>query len=83
MQRLPRQQADPVNRRQRRRRAAAERLLSARGEVFTRACWDCCATAAVGMDDGGRIALHVYHSATCPAVAGFVPFRCGAEGQRR
>ncbi len=72
-----------MNRRQRRRRAQViSNLLAARGRRFANACLDCAATAAIGMDDGGRIALHVYHSATCPAVAGLVPYRSGSRGRR-
>jgi hypothetical protein len=84
MQSMPRESADPVSRRQRRTRAeAVNYLLSTRGQRFANACWDCPATAAISVGDGGQMNMHVWHAETCPAVAGLVPFRCGAEGRRR
>ncbi len=66
-----------MNRRDRKRRAAVEFLLSARGQRFAAGCWDCAGHAAVSMDDRGDIGLHVWHAPTCPAMRGLVPWRSG------
>jgi hypothetical protein len=71
-----------VNRRERKRRADAEWLLSVRGQLFAAGCWDCCGHAAVSMGDRGEMALHVWHAPTCPAARGLVPLRSGSGGRR-
>ncbi len=64
-----------MNRRERKRRAEAEWLLSVRGDWFGGACYDCNAVAAVCMGDDGALSLRVFHSECCPAAAGLVPWR--------
>ena len=70
-----------MNRRQRRRTEAVDYLLSVRGQFFGAACFDCIATAAVGMDDHGELRLCISHAPTCPAAAGIVPWRYVRSGR--
>ncbi len=71
-----------MNRRERKRRAALEYLLSTRGDWFGGACFDCNATAAVCMADDGALSLRVFHSDCCPAAAGLVPWRYVRQADR-
>ena len=70
-----------MNRRERRRRADAEWLLSVRGQKFAAGCWDCCGVGIVVMSDCGMFRLHVEHDPCCPAATGIVPWRAG-KGER-